>query len=186
MFEKDSNLYIKIGISAAISLFGLAIVLDFFSDNILGIIGIIIGSVLVWICAVYIVDHVVEHLEYTKKGVILVAAVFIAMLLYVLAFLFYFYPNNLISTLIGSAVWLCISLPFSYVLIRSITPIRKTSSTELIILAVIILICLTLILTLSLNSLVTTFCIGATCILVYLFWVLFLSKGQKPSKRVID
>jgi hypothetical protein len=63
MFEKNSNWYIILCISTAIALFALALDLDYFSGDTLGIIGTIIGSLLTWGIALYIVDKVIEPIK---------------------------------------------------------------------------------------------------------------------------
>lgn len=186
VFEKNSNLYNIIGISVAISLFGLAIVLNYFPENFIGILGTVIGCVLAWICALYVLDHQVEPLDFTGKGIILVIGIFFALYLYLLAILLYFQLTNLSAILTSHALWICISLPLSYLLIENITPVRPTSKEELLILLIITLLGLVLILTLSLNNYPITCIIAGTCILVYLFWVIVLSKVKPPKKRIID
>jgi len=186
MFEKNNNLYIVISISCAIALFALALDLDYFSGNILGIIGTIIFSILIILCSLYIVNKIIEPLELTQKAAILIIAIFGAFLLYTLAVIFNYYPKDLIAKLVAYGVWICISLPFSYYLIKSISPLRKTSSEEILIILIIVFIGLILILTLTLNNMIMTFIIAGTCILVYLFWLIALSKTKPRSKRVID
>jgi hypothetical protein len=186
MFEKNSNFYIIVCISSAIALFALALDLDYFSGNVLGIIGTIIGSLLIWACALYIVDKEIEPLEVTKKTVILLIAIFGAFLLYIQAYLINYFPNDLIALLVAHGAWICISLPFSYYLLRNLSPIRPTTKLELLIILIISLIGLALILTTSLDDLVLTFLIGGTCVMVYLFWYIFLAKTTKPARRVID
>lgn len=186
MFEKNSNMYIVVCISTAIALFALALDLDYFSGNMFGIVGTIIGSLLIWAVALYIVDKVIEPIELTKKTVILILITFGGFWFYIMAYLFHYIPNDLIAMLTAHGVWLCISLPLSYLLLRSLSPIRPTTKLELLIVLIIFFIGLILIIITSLDDLVLTFLIGGTCIMVYIFWFVFLSKATKPASRTIN
>jgi len=186
MFGKIRNGYIIVSISIAIFLFGLAIILNFFLENFLAILLTAIGCIIVWICAFYIVDYQVAPLSFTNKGFILVTAVFLALYSYLVAILLYFQLNSLSAILTAHGIWICLALTLSYFLIENIEPLRKTPKEELFILLIIIIIGLILILTLTLNNLIITFLIVGTCIMVYLFWVIVLSKIKPPSKRIID
>jgi hypothetical protein len=186
MFEKNSNWYIILCISTAIALFALALDLDYFSGDTLGIIGTIIGSLLTWGIALYIVDKVIEPIDLTKKTTILLITIFTAVWLYTLACLFYYFPNDLIAFLVAHGVWICVSLPFSYLILRNLSPLRPTTKIELLIILIIVFLGLILIITTSSDNFVGIFLIGGTCIVVYLFWFIFLSKATKPARRMID
>ena len=179
-------MYIVVCISTAIALFALALTLDYLYGNMLGIVGTIIGSLLIWICALYIVDKVIEPIEITRKTAILLLAIFGAFWLYIMAYVFHYFTNDLIAMLIAHGVWLCISLPISYFLLKNLSPIRPTTKLELLIILIIFFIGSILIVTFALNNLVLMFLIGGTCIMVYLFWFIFLSKATKPVRRTID
>ncbi|MDD1776890.1 MAG: hypothetical protein LUQ65_01895 [Candidatus Helarchaeota archaeon] len=186
MFEKNSNIYIIMCISTAIALFALALDLDYFYGNMLGIVGTIIGSLLIWAVALYIVDKVIEPLELTRKVAMILLAVFLAFWFYIMAYLFYFFPEDLIAMLVAHGVWICISLPLSYFLLKNLSPIRPTRKLELLITLIIFVIGSILIVTTALDNLVLMFLIGGTCIMVYLFWFIFLSKATKPARRTIE
>lgn len=186
MFEKNSNLYIVVCISAAIALFALSLTLDYFSGNIIGIIGTILGSLLIWGVSLYIVDKAIEPIDLTKKSAILLIVIFLAFWLYTLAVLFNYFPNNQIALLVAHGIWICVSLPFSYLILRNLSPIRPTSKLELLIILIIFFFGAILIVTTFLGNPVLAFLIGGTCILVYLFWFSFLSKATKPARRTIE
>ena len=186
MFEKNSNLYIMVCISTAIALFALSLDLDYLSGNVVGIAGTIIGSLLIWAVALYIVDKVIEPIELTKKSAILILTIFLTVWLYIMAYLLNYFPNNLIALLVAHGTWICIALPFSYYIVKTLSPIRPTTKLELLIILIIFFIGLILIVTISMDNLVLIFLIGGTCLIVYLFWFIFLSKATKPARRTID
>ncbi|MHA1131880.1 MAG: hypothetical protein ACTSQI_04185 [Candidatus Helarchaeota archaeon] len=167
--DLENKLYLVIGIPTAFFLFGVAIVLNLFPDNLFALILMVVICIGLSFLSILYISAEIDPVELSRKGIFVAVCILLMFLdLIYLAHLLYF-PGDLVALLIGGGIAILTSLIIIYVAMRELNPLPETPLIEYILGIIIILISGVIIWKAFLDDLIGILLTIGMALLLYLF-----------------
>ncbi len=169
---QNGKLYMMISVSIAFFLIGTSVILNFFPNNWVAILTMILICAGLSLGGSLYISEIIDPIEFNRKADIIAICISIIFLLFTIVLLLLYFPGDLIAYLLGMSTWIFISLPIIYVSIRSLSPLEATSKAEIFLTIVVALVGITFMVVFFINNLIALLLASAICLVLYL--VIFL------------